>query len=54
MVEMMKNEKPPSKHLELFVKETNSYDKLRKQSVLKVLPEMAPFFKKSQRDSIYE
>ena len=33
-----------AKHFNQFIEETKKHDNLRGQSVLKVLPELAPFF----------
>lgn len=43
-VEMMKEEPTSKEHFEQFIQETRSYDRLRNQSIVKVLPEVAPFF----------
>ena len=42
--EMIKNDSSQEKHLNQFIEETKKHDKLRKQSVLNVLPELKTFF----------
>ena len=42
--EMIKNDDTQEQNLPLFIEETKKHDRLRKQSALKVLPELKPFF----------
>ena len=42
--EMIKNDNSREQYLDQFIEETQKYDKLRKQSVLDVLPELKSFF----------
>ena len=44
LCEMIRNDNSSEQFLNQFVKETKTHDKLRKQSILDVLPELTPFF----------